>query len=102
MTSEDRGIQIDCLRCLETALEEQIANFSLDKTEDLHDEEEDDILKALWWSQGNDEWFVVMDALGYIRAASSDTPSDLLIQMHNTYAAIMQAGRDQEDDEGEL
>ena len=46
-----------------------VANYSLDETEDLNDEEYDDVIKPSG-SVEDKNWFVCMNIGGYIRAQS--------------------------------
>jgi len=96
MTKTQEENDIALLDLIQEELEENIFNYGLEDTEDLYDEEEDVILRALRWSVGTSEYMVVVDPLGFIKTVFSlspddvedgemgGIPADLLLQVTNT------------------
>ena len=50
MTDIEEANDIRLLNLLEKTLEADIFNYALERTEDLFDEDEDEIVRALFWS----------------------------------------------------
>ena len=69
MTDIEEANDIRLLNLLEKTLEADIFNYALERTEDLFDEEEDEIVRALFWSVGVEEYCVVVTPLGSIKEA---------------------------------
>ena len=89
MTTEEKTIDQETLSHIESILEKNISNFALDDSEDLHDEESDLILRAIKWSRGDKEWYVIVSPFGQIRGTSKDAPRDLIIQISNNMVDVM-------------
>jgi hypothetical protein len=83
MTEAEKRSFVEMLDAIQSTLEEEITNYSLESTEDLNDEENDWVSRALWFSRGVNEFFVVLTPYGEIRAAHKRIPRDLLIQITN-------------------
>ena len=49
-----------CLDFIQNHIEENVFNYALERTEDLYDEDEDQIVRAMIWSVGMSEYGVVM------------------------------------------
>ena len=90
MTDQEKQSRIKVLDVITKQYETVIANYSLDETEDLNDEEYDDVIRAFWFSRGDKNWFVCMNIGGYIRAQSPGVPADLIVQMHNEYLSVLE------------
>ena len=95
MTDIEEANDIRLLNLLEKTLEADIFNYALERTEDLLDEDEDEIVRALFWSVGVEEYCVVVTPLGCIKEAmktkteegtknDGTLPSDLLLQVFNS------------------
>ena len=69
-------------------LEDAISNYELVKTEDLDDQENEQVVRSLWWSRGTSEFFIVIAPRGGIRGWSKSIPKELLVQCHNTIAEL--------------
>jgi hypothetical protein len=83
MTSTEREIQKELLSILQEQFEELISNYALDQTEDLNDEEYDQVVRTMYFSRGDKEHWVVMTPYGQIRSTSKSSPKDLIIQISN-------------------
>jgi hypothetical protein len=84
MTEVEKRSFVEMLDALQAILEEEITNFSLESTEDLNDEENDWVSRALWFSRGDKEFFVVLTPYGVIRASHKKIPRELLSQIANS------------------
>ena len=96
MTKTQEANDIALLDLLQAELEDSIYNYAIEETEDLFDEDEDVILRALHWSVGTSVYVVVIHPLGFIRklfVLSADEeedgemggiPEDFLLQVTNT------------------
>ena len=96
MTKTQEANDIALLDLLQEELEDSIYNYAVEKAEDLFDEEEDVILRALYWSVGTSKYVVVIHPLGFIKtlfALSADEddegktegiPDDFVLQVTNT------------------
>jgi hypothetical protein len=83
MTEAEKRSFVEMLDVLQSILEAEITNYSLDSTEDLNDEENDWVSRVLWFSRGGKEFFVVLTPYGEIRASHKRIPRELLIQITN-------------------
>ena len=93
---DDRPLDIEkaaqnatTLEIFSRAIEREVANYELVKTENLHDEEYDMILNMLLFSRGDDDWTITIGPQGEIRSVQKDTPRDLILQVHNTLTDIL-------------
>ena len=96
MTKTQEANDVALLDLLQEELEDAIYNYAVEETEDLLDEEEDVILRALHWSVGTSRYVVVIHPLGFIKtlfALSADEedegevgaiPDDFVLQVTNT------------------
>ena len=96
MTKTQEANDVALLDLLQEELEDAIYNYAVEDTEDLFDEEEDVILRALHWSVGTSRYVVVIHPLGFIKtlfALSADEedegevgaiPDDFVLQVTNT------------------
>jgi hypothetical protein len=89
MTVEEKEIDQEILSHIESILEKNIYNFSLESSEDLLDEESDLTLRALKWSRGDKEWWVIVSPFAQIRWTSKNAPRDLIIQISNNMVEVM-------------
>jgi hypothetical protein len=83
MTKEEKMSYEDALDCITHMLEKEISNYSLTKTEDLYDEDEDIMLRAHQFSRGMNEYWVVSSPMGHIRYTERHTPKNLIVQINN-------------------
>jgi len=100
MTKTQEANDIALLDLLQAELEDSIYNYALEDTEDLYDDEDDVILRALRWSVGTSVYMVVINPLGYIKTHFSMSPDDvengeaggipddLLLQVTNTILSL--------------
>ena len=79
MTTAEQETQTELLNILQDQLEEFITNYALDQTEDLNDEEYDQVVRTMYFSRGDKEHWVVMTPYGQIRSTSKSSPKDLII-----------------------
>ena len=83
MTKEEKMSYEDALDCITHMLEKEISNYSLTKTEDLYDEDEDIMLRAHQFSRGMNEYWVVSSPMGHIRYTERHAPKNLIVQINN-------------------
>ena len=69
--------------------EKEIANWELLATEDLFDEEYDEVVRVFNFSRGTKEYFCVINPRCDIRGASQKLPSSLLVDIHNALNSVM-------------
>jgi hypothetical protein len=84
MTQAERESYLDLLDFLQSNLEEQITNYSIESTEDLFDEDYDCCSRVVRFSRGEKEFYVVITPFGEIRAIHKRIPRDLLVQVTNS------------------
>jgi hemolysin-activating ACP:hemolysin acyltransferase len=89
MTIDEESYYKESLSHLESILESNISNYALDDSEELYDEDNDLSLRALKWSRGDKEWYVVITPFGQIRSAHKDAPHNLIIQISNTLVDVI-------------
>jgi hypothetical protein len=89
MTTAEQETQKELLNILQGQLEEFISNYALDQTEDLNDEEYDQVVRAMYFSRGDKDYWVVMTPYGQIRSASKSSPKDLIIQIGNASVELV-------------
>ena len=70
-------------------LERNITNYELEAAEDLHDEDLDQIVRALKWPRGDKQHFVTITPFGFIRHVDKAAPKNLVIQMSNSFLDLM-------------
>ena len=70
----------DLTRCLGV----DIANYSIEESTDIEDEERRTMLRSLVFSRGMNEYELLINPYGQIRHFDSDTPPDLIQQMNNS------------------
>ena len=66
VTNEERDIFL--LDFIQLHLEQEISNYAIDATEDIIDEENDETVRALWWSVGPCQTCMVIAPSGEIKA----------------------------------
>ena len=70
------------LNKIQNHLESRISDYCLVKSEDLLDEEHNQVVRAFFWGQGNREYIVTLTATAWIRGIHSTyTLSRLMLQI---------------------
>ena len=72
--------------------EELIADYALVKTEDLWDEDYDQVVRALFFEKGTREYIISITPQGLIRASHTKYPSQLSTQLHNLIVGLYVGG----------
>ena len=72
--------------------EELIADYALVKTEDLWDEDYDQVVRALFFEKGTSEYIITITPDGLIRASHTKYPSQLSTQLHNVIVGLHAGG----------
>ena len=75
-----------------TKFEELISDYALMKTEDLWDEEYEQVLRAFFFEKGTRECIITMTPEGLIRASHTKYPAQLSIQVHNVIVGLYAGG----------
>ena len=76
MTDLQEEQHIMCLDFIQNHIEENVFNYALERAEDLYDEDEDQIVRAMIWSVGISEYGVVMTPLGYLKSIFQIAPEE--------------------------
>lgn len=74
----------ESLNAIESTLEELIANYSIEDSEDLFDTESNEIVRKLVFSQGMRYYSFVISPIGFIRMIQGEFPIELLLDIHNS------------------
>ena len=72
--------------------EELIADYALVKTEDLWNEDYDQVVRALCFEKGTREYIITITPQGLIRASHTKYPSQLSTQLHNLIVGLYVGG----------
>jgi hypothetical protein len=72
--------------------EELIADYALVKTEDLWDEDYDQVVRALFFEKGTREYIISITPHGLIRRPHTKYPSQLSTQLHNIVVGLYAGG----------
>jgi hypothetical protein len=83
MTKTEQERQVELLDMLQEQYEESISNFALDHTEDLNDEDYDQVVRTMYFSRGDKQCWIVLTPYGQIRSTSKSSPKDLIVQISN-------------------
>ena len=68
--------------------DEDIADYSLDRTIDTIDLEDGrGWVRVFWFSKGMNDYFVAIDSSGFICGVDNEFPNELLIAVHNAVMA---------------
>mgnify|MGYP001435971381 CR=1 FL=1 len=73
-------------------IEELISDYALMKTEDLWDEDYDQVVRALFFEKGTSEYIITITPQGLIRASHTKYPSQLSTQLHNIVVGLYVGG----------
>ena len=71
------------LDALQAMLENCISCYAIEEDETLFDEEENELVRVLWFERGMDKHSVVISPDGFIKASDEETPIDLLMSICN-------------------
>jgi hypothetical protein len=86
MTKEENE---DALDFIQSRLEDSITNYALMKTEDLLDEEENQIVRAFFWEQGTREYILTLTPAARIRMIHTKKfPHNLIQQICNELVSL--------------
>ena len=72
--------------------EEFISDYALMKTEDLWDEDYDQVVRALFFEKGTREYIITITPQGLIRASHTKYPSQLSTQLQNLIVVLYVGG----------
>jgi len=74
---------------IQSKLEKSISNWEIVSTEDLLDEDQDEVVRVLNFDRGTSDPFIVVSPKCFIAGTSSKIPSSLLVDVHNTLNSVM-------------
>lgn len=80
--------EVAAIDVLQEMLEDEISNFEITQHEDLYDEENDKMLRAINFNRGTKDFYIVVDMYGRIAAYEERIPRDLLIQISNAFIGL--------------
>jgi len=72
--------------------EEFISDYALMKTEDLWDEDFDQVVRAFFFEKGDREYIISITPDGLIRRPHTKYPSQLSVQIHNVIVGLYAGG----------
>ena len=81
MSAEELEGELELLNCVETWLEVFIADYALDCSHTLIDEDEKEMVRAYWFSKGMEDTFVCINPRFQIKGFDADIPLLLLSQV---------------------
>ena len=88
-TEEQIDKRIDKLDGLQAAFEHEITDYSLEKTKDIIQlEDEKDIYRVMIFSKGMNAYIVVFGSDGKMTAWDKNTPNELMAQIFNVTVAL--------------
>lgn len=70
-------------------LEKSISNWEIISTEDVFDEDLDEVIRVLNFNRGTKDYFIVVNPRCEIRGASRKVSNALLVDIHNALNAVM-------------
>ena len=79
--TSEREYHKDMLDMLTWSLETEIANYAIEETEDLEDEEYGMLVRNIKWNRGTSYFNTVLTPYGHIRWVEETTPKNLLLQI---------------------
>jgi len=85
----DKDGDIELLDHFTHVIENSISNYALDSVEDLYDEDDDMVLRALYWSRGDKTFIIVINPMGQIKTLDTKVPKDLILQIHNEVTTLI-------------
>ena len=81
MSAEELEGELELLNCVETWLEVFIADYALDCSHTLIDEDEKEMVRAYWFSKGMEDTFVCINPRFQVKGFDPDIPLLLLSQV---------------------
>ena len=89
-TEEQIDKRIDKLDSIQAALEHEISDYSLEKTKDIIQlEDEKDIYRVMIFSKGMNAYIVVFGSDAKMTAWDKGTPNELLAQLFNVTVSLV-------------
>ena len=89
-TEEQIDKRIDKLDSLQAALEHEISDYSLEKTKDIIQlEDEKDIYRVMIFSKGMNAYIVVFGSDTKMTAWDKNTPNELMAQIFNVTVSLV-------------
>ena len=71
------------LDALQAMLENCISCYAIEEDETLFDEEENELVRVLWFSRGMEKYSIMISPDDFIKATDGGTPIDLLMSVFN-------------------
>ena len=81
---DEKELDLTCLELIQDLLEKTIASDALDHAEDLYDDEHQQIVRNLNYSQGTRTYRLVIAPDGCLRMLDPRFPAALLLEIHNS------------------
>ena len=85
---EEKQENLIFLNIIQDVLEQQISSYALENPENLFDVEYQEIIRKLEFSQGMNQYIIVLTPDGFIRAISKPFPIPLLQEIHNILSGL--------------
>ena len=79
---------LSVLDALQVLLGDEIADYSLENTHDLLDTDTPIIVRTYWFSKGMREYYVCIDACGFVRTLDAEIPTRLSKQISKVLDAL--------------
>ena len=89
---DEKELDLTCLDLIQDLLEETIPYHALDHAENLYDEEHQQIVRCLVFSQGTRTYRLVIAPDGCLRMLDARFPTSPLVEIHN---ALMEMALEQ-------
>ena len=84
MTSEQEEKDTMLLDYFQTCLESNISDFAISKIEDLYDEDEDELVRAIWMERGTSQHILSITPSGFIKTVNTKMSMQLWVQVANS------------------
>ena len=78
------------LDCYQMEIEEEVTAFSLESHEDVWDEDNDQVVRALFFERGMSKWIVFITPNGDVKSTFNNPPRQL---MTDVLSAMVAGGR---------
>ena len=82
---------IEILDALQRAIETTISYAVIDRSENLYHEDEDDVIRAIWFSRGEREYHITFGSDGWIYSSNKNIPRQIILDTHNAISAVLYA-----------
>jgi hypothetical protein len=86
---EDKKSDLRALNVLQALLENFIASYAIENPEDLYDEEHNEIIRKLEFSQGVRSYCLVICPDGTLRMVNGNCSLSLLVEVHNALMTLV-------------